>query len=115
MAPLSVLNQRILHLKRVLRQLDYGLNAGDLFLVKQNYQTPFIAISEDIQYWDAQLLMFPFLQWVTHWHDFLQRYYSSYSQPLIHRLAHDLTHPRQLYETFKSGPTDVLNYLVSND
>ena len=115
MAPLSVLNQRILHLKRVLRQLDYGLNAGDLFLVKQNYQTPFIAISEDIQYWDAQLLMFPYLQWVTHWHDFLQRYYRSYSQPLIQRLKHDLSYPKQLYEMFKSGPMVFLDYLVSND
>ena len=111
--PDFVVEKRIKHIEMVLRQIDVYLMNGDK-PVKSSYLTPYLHTSKMIDYWDLELLMFPFLQFVSHWYDFLLNHYSNYSdiQRLINRLHNDLINPKQLLSVFKQSDYDFIEYLT---
>ena len=112
--PLYKLKQRVQYLDRLQAQLTVLVTSNAFFEIQSSYKTPFLYVSDDLEYWDAQLLLFPYLQWVTHWVDFLKRHYRVYaeSRDLIERLSSNLTHSQPLFESFKSSPTEFLNYIT---
>ena len=67
-----------------------------------------------IDYWDLPLLMFPFLQFVSHWYDFLQHHFKHYSDVngLINRLHDDLNDPKELTSAFKQSDETFIKYLT---
>tara|TARA_A100001015_G_scaffold312178_1_gene416826 strand:+ start:3526 stop:5202 length:1677 start_codon:yes stop_codon:yes gene_type:complete len=113
---LSKLKGRIRHIDFLLRQLDYILSHGNYFSVSSSYQTPFLKMDNVEDYWDCSLLMFPFLQFVTHWQYFLKSNYVDAEGDavfkLTHRLSTDLTQVNELYQLFKQSPQDFVSYLV---
>ena len=64
------ISRRVRHLESLLRHIDYLLHSDTFYSVRSSYQTPFLIMPDLIDYWDIYLLMFPFLQWVTHWQYF---------------------------------------------
>ena len=68
-----------------------------------------------IDYWDGSLLMFPFLQWVTHWHHFLDTNYNVEEQGDIHllcaRIKRSLSKPDELYHHFQTEDS-MINFLT---
>ena len=111
--PDFVIKMRIKHIEMVLRQIDAYLNNGEQF-IKSSYVTPYLHASKMIDYWDLPLLMFPFLQWVSHWYDFLLNHYSNYNgvKALTDRLHHDLRDPHQLITVFKESDHEFIEYIT---
>ncbi|MEK9726783.1 MAG: hypothetical protein VW397_01610, partial [Candidatus Margulisiibacteriota bacterium] len=110
------LKWRVAYIDRLLRQLAVCIDDDDAtFNIQSSYQTPFLYISDDYEYWDAQLLLFPFLQWVSHWADFLARYFNAYptALPLVNRLKNDLKNSQSLYDHFIDNSSDsILSYIT---
>ena len=67
-------------------------------------------------YWDLHLLMFPFLQSVSHWHYFLKTNFYKHdvkeAEALVQRLAKDLTNVTDLYQCFKASRSEFVKYLT---
>lgn len=114
---LSEINRRICHLESLFRHMDYLVRHDDLFNVRSNYQTPFLLMPNVIDYWDIYLIMFPFLQWASHWRYFLEANYGQLQSPkincLVERLSHDLAHPKDLYAAFISSEDAFISYLTN--
>tara|TARA_Y100001935_G_scaffold254074_1_gene262007 strand:+ start:727 stop:2394 length:1668 start_codon:yes stop_codon:yes gene_type:complete len=113
---LSEINRRIRHLESLFRHIDYLVRHDAFFNVRSNYQTPFLLISDVIDYWDIHLLMFPFLQWVSHWRYFLEANYGQLNAPLVNRLVerlcNDLINPKDLYVNFISSKDAFISYIT---
>ncbi|MEC8677304.1 MAG: hypothetical protein VXX85_00450, partial [Candidatus Margulisiibacteriota bacterium] len=111
--PDFIIKKRIKHIEMVLRQIDVYLRHVDQ-PIKCSYLTPYLHTSKMIDYWDLPLLMFPFLQWVSHWYDFLKNHYSNYTDVngLINRLHDDLNDPKQLLSVFKQSDDEFIKYLT---
>lgn len=113
---LSEINRRIFHLESLFRHIDYLLVKDDLFNVRSSYQSPFLLMSKVIDYWDIHLLMFPFLQWVSHWCYFLETNFGQVNNPLVGRLIeqlrNDLTNPKNLYTHFISSDDAFISYIT---
>ena len=109
-----LLQKRVKHIDRIMNQLVYMNYKSDLFLIPSTYSTPFIHMSQDLEYWDASLLLFPFLQWVTHWNDFLKRYYGTYADVAVikDRLTNDCRYTEPLYTIFKTSAEAFIDYLT---
>jgi hypothetical protein len=109
-----LLQKRIKHIDRIMNQLAYMNHKSDWFLIPSTYSTPFIHMSKDLEYWDASLLLFPFLQWVTHWNDFLKRYYSDHNDVAVikDRLTKDCRYAEPLYTIFKTSADEFIDYLT---
>lgn len=112
----SEINRCICHLESLFRQIDYLVEHDLMFNVRSNYQTPFLLMSNVIDYWDIHLLMFPFLQWVSHWRYFLEANYGQLNAPLVNRLierlCNDLTNPKDLYVNFISSKDAFISYIT---
>ena len=69
-----------------------------------------------MDYWDIYLLMFPFLQWVTHWQYFLRSNYCNQGELSVDRLADrlkkDLAQPENLYDKFVSSKESFIRYIT---
>ena len=111
--PDFIIKKRIKHIEMVLRQIDVYLRHVDQ-PIKCSYLTPYLHTSKMIDYWDLPLLIFPFLQWVSHWYDFLKNHYSNYTDVngLINRLHDDLNDPKQLLSVFKQSDDEFIKYLT---
>ena len=110
------LKQRIKHLDSLLRHIQYLADYPDYFSVPSTYQTPFLWLNKSEDYWDLYLLMFPYLQWVSHWGYFLSDNYvpqhHGLVQPLYERLAKDCQNPATLYDAFRASATDFIAYIT---
>tara|TARA_A100001015_G_scaffold274948_1_gene331779 strand:+ start:2649 stop:4241 length:1593 start_codon:yes stop_codon:yes gene_type:complete len=115
--PIYQLNERISHIDYVLRQIQSLLHHGDLFLVSRTYQSPFLKMDDITDYWDVHMLLFPFLQFVSHWVYFVTTNYAGFDHQtvsqLLHRFTKDLSDLEPLYKRFKQSSDAFIDYLVS--
>ena len=107
--------KRIKHIQLLNRQIDSTLSKGFVYRVPSSYRFSFIKSELMVDFYDCYLLMFPFLQWVTHWVSFLELNYSQNLkvQTLIQRLKNDLNDTETIYSKFKENSADrFITYLT---
>ena len=109
------LNDRIKHIRFVLRQLEQCIAKDDWFYVSGSYNTSVLYMVDSYGFWDAPVLLFPFLPWVTQWFGFLQDYYGMLmGKHHCFNMIQQLHHVNELYEVFKECPEQILQHLTQN-
>jgi hypothetical protein len=111
----STIHHRIRQLNYIIRQLNVMLDRQTLFDISSSFNFAFLRSENIPDFYDAHLLMFPFLQWITHWVDFLEFYYCDYPavQKIIKKLKVDLKSPKELYYLFQQSPHEqLIKYLT---
>ena len=110
------LSERIVHIESLLRHIDRVIFDDSFFVVEAQYATPFLYMDAVTDYWDLHLLMFPFLQSVSHWHYFLKTNFYKHdvkeAEALVQRLDKDLTNVTDLYQCFKASRSEFVKYLT---